>query len=200
MVEVVEYRSWIKDWQKLVDNPSQFITSFSVRNITDYLIPTLKKLVKEQEVNPTSYEISLLKTLFGLIKNKNPEVEVLHVLEPYALKKTSGLLNPIHLDRLHIQELLRQLQRLNNACHDSRFPHTSFSLISNYLINKNNYHDKVIPLTENLIHHLLSNYSLQYVKQLPRRVFANSFFESVRKEVLNEVIRNQDYTIRHLRL
>jgi hypothetical protein len=95
--EVFEYISWVKDWEGSAENPTELLTSFTIMNISDYLIPNLLRLARQTENNEISfenYEIKVLGILADLIKSKSREVEAISEFQWRTIGDIVALLLP----------------------------------------------------------------------------------------------------------
>ena len=185
-----DYLSWIKQWETSADNPTKFLTSLTIMNVTDFLIPTLRKIVKDDKIS-YSYDVRLLEALGDLIKTDTLEVKAISEIEGGAIEKIRVLLSPLCLDKLHIQSMIQHLDKISTACHSERFLKKLFSHIYNGLTSDEDRRTELMTLTDLAIQRLLTNYSQQYVKSLPRRIFAdfilNPIKDKAKSEFMNDV-------------
>ena len=187
-----DYLSWIKQWETSADNPTKFLTSLTIMNVTDFLIPTLRKIVKDDKIS-YSYDVRLLEALGDLIKTDTLEVKAISEIEGGLIEKIRVLLSPLCLDKLHIPSMIQHLDKISTACHSERFLKKLFSHIYyNGLTSDEDRSYKLMTLTDLAIQRLLTNYSRQYsVKSLPRRIFAdfilNPIKDKAKSEFMNDV-------------
>jgi hypothetical protein len=175
--EVFEYISWVKDWEGSAENPTELLTSFTIMNISDYLIPNLLRLARQTENNKISfenYEIKVLGILADLIKSKSREVEAISEFQWRTIGDIVALLSPLCLDKSHIQSLTQLLKIVSATCHSDKYLQKLLSLICGELSTGNDHGNRLPTLTSLAIQCMLSKYSLQYVKSFPRRIFADS--------------------------
>jgi hypothetical protein len=169
MIEVTQF---CKKWENILKKPNDLFVSMTIPNISQYLLDELnsKSQITSYRFNLDTYEKELLDYLIFKIKDrKNLEKKI------YSKNLLTQIRRNLKFNRInkrHI-ELLSANQFNNNLI--KRY-HNLF----NYSLAKNN--EKLIffflPF---LLRSLLNEYSSEYLKELPKKTFSESYFQRYEK-------------------
>lgn len=162
------YKRWVADWEKAIEKPEEILLCVSIANISDYLFEDSRY---KRGFGPIQQEFwNKLKDLMatsiegGIIQSVDPTL-VLRNLNENDFRSVRSFLNSIRLcyrSEKFLDELKKEILRIFFEGVPYEFD-----------------------LTKILIRALLFNFSVEYLKDLPKRSLSAAYFQNKKNDIIS---------------
>lgn len=167
----------VVDWERLTEKPAELFFSHSIENMSQYLVDTWT-------ANPRifSFENDLLNKIKILIDKNSIEKQFIEKLIPNLFQQLNELLHTANMNPSKIKEQLEQILQLQQ---NEKFLEELNYLMVDSLGDSDD--DRIRFCMRKLIKFMLHEYTPKKLKGFPREIFARTFFEIHKIEIIEQI-------------
>ena len=164
-MNLVPVWNWTEDWNKSLEHPGNLYTDLTIRNIAGYLLESTKGHT-QTNWNRNSYEKELFDHLISLIADQKNLEKLTYSYYAISTFRKAVIVKPFKKQILK----LFSVDQLNSKTVE-RYRRLHLKLFRNVENNK------LYEVSRLLLRLLLSQYSAEYLKILPKKAFTEAYFE-----------------------
>lgn len=199
MSSTTEFRvhEWIKNWEDELKNPDDLLFYMTIGNVSDYLLDTTDSHPKQNPFTKESYELKLLFLLDRQLSTNSMESRLLKKHRPKSVNKLQSestiLQTQISNNQrltINIKKIRSALNAINSFYNGKHFIKEIENEIIRCVIDDPNSTDMRVA-TILLLRSLITKHSHKFLIDLPKILFANSFFGDQSRSTIKKVLDNK---------